>query len=144
MSANGLEVFDRTLQSTNGWLGRLMEDLGTSRQEAWHILGAVLRLVRDRLPVDHAAHFGAELPMLIRGHYYDQYRPAGMPEKWRTDSEFVEKLEKGLDPVGPVEPKRAAVAVFGLITRELDAGLVVKIRDAMPEDVREAWPVPAA
>jgi len=144
MSANGLEVFDRTLQSTNGWLGRLMEDLGTSRQEAWHILGAVLRLVRDRLPVDHAAHFGAELPTLIRGHYYDQYRPSEMPEKWRTDSEFVEKLEKGLDAVGPVEPKRAAVAVFGLITRELDAGLVVKIRDAMPEDVREAWPVPVA
>ena len=50
MSATGLEVFDKTIHTTNTWLGEVMEKLGPDRQVAWHVLGAVLRAVRDRIP----------------------------------------------------------------------------------------------
>jgi uncharacterized protein (DUF2267 family) len=71
MSATGLEVFDRTLQTTNTWLGEIMETLGPDRQIAWHALGAVLRTVRDRIPLGLglAPHLGAQLPLLVRGAY---------------------------------------------------------------------------
>jgi uncharacterized protein (DUF2267 family) len=51
MSATGLDVFDKTLQTTNAWLNEIMSDLGPDRHIAWHVLGAVLRTTRDRLPI---------------------------------------------------------------------------------------------
>jgi uncharacterized protein (DUF2267 family) len=67
MSATGVDVFDKTLQTTNIWLDEIMEEMGPDRQLAWRILGAVLRALRDRLPPDLAAHLSAQLPLLVRG-----------------------------------------------------------------------------
>jgi uncharacterized protein (DUF2267 family) len=72
MSATGLDVFDKTLHTTNIWLGEMMDDLGPDRHVAWHALSAVLPTLRDRIPLDLAAHVRAELPLLVRGVYYDQ------------------------------------------------------------------------
>ena len=69
MSATGLDVFDRTLQTTHTWLNEINEDIGPDRLVAWHVLGAVIRALRNPLPLDLAAHFGAELPLLVRGTY---------------------------------------------------------------------------
>ena len=71
MSANGLEVFDKTIQTTNIWLNEIMERLGPDRQVAWKVLSTVLHKLRDRLPLELAAHLGAQLPLLVRGVYYD-------------------------------------------------------------------------
>ncbi len=67
MSATVLDVFDKTIQTTNIWLDEIMERIGPDRKLAWHTLGAVLRALRDRLPVDEGAHLAAQLPILVRG-----------------------------------------------------------------------------
>ena len=36
MSATDLEVFDKTLQTTNIWLDEIMAKLGPDRRVAWH------------------------------------------------------------------------------------------------------------
>jgi len=77
MTATGLDVFDKTLQITNTWLDEIMSELGPDRHFAWHALGGVLRPLRDRLPADLAAHLGAQLPLLVRGLYYDQMESGG-------------------------------------------------------------------
>ena len=79
MSATGLDVFDKTVQITNIWLNEIMEDIGPDRRLAWKVLSVVLRKIRDRVPVELAAHLGAELPLLVRGAYYDQFEPAKQP-----------------------------------------------------------------
>jgi uncharacterized protein (DUF2267 family) len=71
MSATGLDVFDKTLQTTNSWLDEFSEALGPDRKLAWKVLSVVLHKLRDRMPVELAAHLGAELPLLVRGAYYD-------------------------------------------------------------------------
>jgi len=76
MSVTGLDVFDKTLQTTNIWLDEIMAKLGPDRQVAWHVLTAVLHALRDRLPVGLAVHLGAQLPLLVRALYYDQWRPS--------------------------------------------------------------------
>ena len=55
MSATGLDVFEKTLQTTHIWLGEIMEQHGPDRKVAWHILSVVLRVLRDRLPPEIAA-----------------------------------------------------------------------------------------
>jgi uncharacterized protein (DUF2267 family) len=139
MSATGLDVFDKTLQTTNVWLNEIMEATGPDRQVAWHALGAVLRTIRDRIPVDLAAHLGAELPLLVRGVYYDQWRPVDQPERYRTADEFLRHVTDNLGAIRPVNPQIAARAVFDVLSRHLPAGQVGKVRDALPEEVRDIW-----
>ena len=139
MSATGLDVFDKTLQTTHIWLDELMEEIGPDRQVAWHVLGAVLRAVRDRVPLELAVHLGAQLPILIRGTYYDQWSSPGAIDKSRTLEEFLARIGQGLANTRPVNVRHAARAVFGILSRHIDPGQVEKIKHSLPEEVRAIW-----
>ena len=72
MSQTGVTAFDSTLQTTNVWLHEIMDRMcWQDKHRAYHGLRAVLHALRDRLPVDQAAALGAQLPMLVRGFYYE-------------------------------------------------------------------------
>ncbi|HEY0649451.1 DUF2267 domain-containing protein [Phenylobacterium sp.] len=139
MSANGLEVFDKTLQTTNTWLKEIMAVIGPDRQVAWKVLSVVLHKLRDRLPIQLAAHLGAELPMLIRGAYYDQYQPARQPSACRNLEQFHAEVAEWLSDTRPVDPKDAVNAVFAVLSRHLPAGQIEKVRGALPHPIRTAW-----
>jgi uncharacterized protein (DUF2267 family) len=140
MSATGLEVFDRTLQITNTWLDEVMETLPRDRKLAWHILGSVLRTIRDRVPVNLSAHLGAQIPLLVRGTYYDQWRPSETPKAWRSADEFLSIISEELSSQKPVDAKDAAQAVFRVLNHHVDPNQVEKVRHALPEDVQALWP----
>jgi uncharacterized protein (DUF2267 family) len=140
MSATGLEVFDKTLQSTHIWLDEIMQEIGPDRHLAWHVLGAVLRTLRDRLPLGLAAHLGAQLPILIRGTYYDQWEPREKPLELRSEDEFLEHISQGAWNTRPVNVRNATRAVFRAIAHHVDAGQVRKVVDALPRDVKALWP----
>jgi uncharacterized protein (DUF2267 family) len=138
MSA-GLEVFDKTLQTTHIWLDEIEDSIGPDKQVAWHVLGSVLRVVRDRISPGLAAHLGAQLPLLVRGLYYDQWRASEQPQKWRSADEFLGLIAKELASLRPVNAENAARAVFQVLNHYIDPGQVAKVREALPEDVRRLW-----
>jgi len=139
MSATGLEVFDKTLQTTNTWLGELMEALDTDRHTAWKVLGVVLRKLRDRVPVELSAHLGAQLPLLVRGVYYDQFEPAKQPTRCDTIEQFSAAVATHLTDTRPVDPALAVRAVFALLSHHIPEGQIGKVQDALPRHIREAW-----
>jgi uncharacterized protein (DUF2267 family) len=140
MSATGLDVFDRTLQTTNTWLGEIMQTLGHDRRVAWHVLGSVLRALRDRLPLGLAAHLGAQLPLLVRGLYYDQWQPSEAPLKLHSLDEFLGAVSAGWRKPSPVDPADAARAVFQTLNHYVEPGQIAKIRASLPEELRQIWP----
>jgi uncharacterized protein (DUF2267 family) len=144
MSATGLDVLDKSLQTTNIWLKEIMqsEAVGPDRQVAWRVLGAVLHTLRDRLSVEQVAHLGAELPIVVRGLYYDQWHPAGKPERERRAEEFVARVNSGLHDIRPVNPAEATRTVFRVMNRHISRGQVDKIRQSLPEDIRRLWADP--
>ena len=139
MSATGLEVFDKTLQTTNIWLNEIGDRLGPDRQLAWKVLSVVLHKLRDRLPLELVAHLGAQLPLLVRGVYYDQFEPARIPTDCRSPEEFVEDVGEWLSDARAVDPEEAIAAVFALLERHLSDGQVAKVRNALPRGIRMLW-----
>jgi uncharacterized protein (DUF2267 family) len=142
MTTTGLDAFDKTVQVTNTWLNDVMAVHGPDRQVAWHVLNAVLHALRDRLPVGLSAHLGAQLPLLVRGAYYDQYEPEKLPEKSRSLEEFLERVQEELKFIRPIDSKDAVKCVFGVLSHYVDPGQVRKVRAALPEQVRDLWPDP--
>lgn len=139
MSANGLDVFDKTIQTTNIWLNEIMEDIGPDRQVAWKVLSVVLHKLRDRLPVELAAHLSAQLPLLVRGVFYDQYEPAKQPSDCHSLEEFCEEVGEWLRDTRPVDPHLAIRSVFKVLSRHVPEAQIVKIQDALPRDLRASW-----
>jgi uncharacterized protein (DUF2267 family)/CBS domain-containing protein len=144
MSVNGLGTFDRSIHASNLWLKEISKEIGADRRVAWRALGVVLRVLRDRLTVDDAAHLAAQLPLLIRGAFYEQYRPVIQPESIRSREEFIARVAGGLGSGGrPVSPERAVRAVLSTIQRHIAEAETAKVRHALPEDIRKLWPANA-
>jgi uncharacterized protein (DUF2267 family) len=137
----GLDVFDTTLQHTNLWLKDLMEGLGIDRHHAYKVLSATLHALRDRIGPENAIHLGAQLPMLVRGFYYEGWHPAGTPTRQRHKQDFLDYVSgdafRGLG-VG-VDPERAVRAVFNVMSNRLDPGEIEKLKKLFPEELRELW-----
>jgi uncharacterized protein (DUF2267 family) len=142
MSTTGLDVFDKTLQTTHIWLDEVMETVGPDRHVAWHVLGAVLRGLRDRLPLELAAHLGAQLPLLVRGAYYDQFQPGHAPEKLHTEDEFLTYVSGDLGGIRPVNVRKATRRVFAVLDHHVTPEQVDKVKRSLPEPIRRLWPNP--
>jgi uncharacterized protein (DUF2267 family) len=140
MSATGLEVFDQTLQKTNIWLKEIMDDVGPDRQRAYHALRAVLHTLRDRLTVEEAAHLSAQLPLLIRGIYFEGWHPAHKPTKERAKEEFLEKVAARLQGVEPMNPETATRSVLEVVQRNVDPAEVEHVKHMLPRSLQALWP----
>jgi uncharacterized protein (DUF2267 family) len=140
MKTHQPEVFDTTLQKTNIWLKQISDLLHwDDHQKAYHGLRAVLHVLRDRLPVDEAAHFGAQLPMLIRGFYYDEWKPASTPVKLKTAQEFYDAVGENFAADRNVNPMRLTQAVLQVLAQNLSPGELEKLRSIFPPHLREIW-----
>nr|PZN84292.1 MAG: DUF2267 domain-containing protein [Pseudomonadota bacterium] len=144
MSSTGLEVFDKTIQTTNTWLNDIAEDLGPDRQRCYHALRAVLFALRDRLTVDEAADLSAQLPMLIRGIFYEGYRPSIMPQRIRSRDEFLAKVNEHLQNIRPIGAEEAARAVFRVLEKRIPAGELNEVKQMLPPEIRALFPAAQA
>jgi uncharacterized protein (DUF2267 family) len=141
--STGLDVFDTTVQQTNLWLKDLMEQLGLDRKHAYRVLAATLHAVRDRIGPDNAVHLGAQLPMLIRGFYYEGWHVAATPTKIRHKDDFLDYVNSEVFRGLGVDPEVAVRAVFDVMAKRLDAGEVDKLTNLFPKELRELWPAGA-
>jgi uncharacterized protein (DUF2267 family) len=141
MKSHQPEVFETTLQKTNLWLKEISDLMHwDNHHKAYHGLRAVLHALRDRLPVPEAAHLGAQLPMLIRGTYYEDWRPAATPTKIKTAQEFYDVVQKNFTADRNVNPMRLTEAVMKVLAVNLSPGELDKLRGIFPPHLREIWP----
>jgi uncharacterized protein (DUF2267 family) len=62
---------------------------GGDHRSAYRALRSVLHVLRNRLTPEQAVHLGAQLPLLVRGIFYDGWRIAGKPSDERQPVEFA-------------------------------------------------------
>jgi uncharacterized protein (DUF2267 family) len=121
-----------------------MDEIGPDRHVAWHVLGAVLRTLRDRLTIEESAHLSAQLPLLVRGLYYDQWQPSRVPAKWRTQEEFMKHVADGLQDIRPVDQQAAVQAVCDVLAHHISKGEFDDVAGALPEKIRAFFEQAAA
>jgi uncharacterized protein (DUF2267 family) len=137
----GLDTFDKTVQESNLWLKDVMERLNTyDRHRAYSTLRAVLHALRDRIGPENAAHLGAQLPMLLRGLFYEGWDPTGKPTKERHENAFLAHIARELPHARTGEIEAGACAVLDVLSKHIDRGAAVKLAAILPQDLRKFWP----
>ena len=141
MSATGLDTFDRTLHETNHWLKIVMKELRTdSRRQAYVALRASLHALRDRIGPENSVHFAAQLPILLRGVFYEGWQPSETPTRERRLDDFLAYVESLLGPNTGIDPADALRASFPAIAESISFTEVLKLVNTLPRDLRILWP----
>lgn len=143
MSTTGLNVFDNTIQKTNQWLNQIQETLSLETKEsAYAALRATLHTLRDRIPPKEAIEFGSQLPMLVRGFYFEGFNPANTPVVDRHKDEFLARV-KELYHQEDVDTEQMVRAVFSTVNSFISDGQAEEIRQMLNADYRdEIWAKP--
>jgi uncharacterized protein (DUF2267 family) len=134
MGQTGFPNFDTTVQKTNQVLNQIEQAYGwpkDRRNQSYAALRAVLHALRDRLTVTEAAQLGAQLPTLLRGVYYEGWRPAAVPVKLHREA-FLQRIQREVpyEVEGGVE----------LLVRRVLAALRRYVTDGEWEDIKASVP----
>lgn len=137
MQASPIHVFDETVHLSNGWLTELMQRLATEEPHlAYRALRATLHALRDQMTAVAAARFAAQLPTLLRGVFFEGWRPRGRGRLVAGD--FLGQVAKEIgDPA--VDAAVVARAVVALMAERMSMGEVGRVIGGLPPEIRAIW-----
>ena len=120
-----------------------MQELNwNDRRKTYIVFRCVLHALRDHLSVRDAVYAGEQLPMLIRGAYFEHWDPAGKPLPLRSCDEFFSILAGSLARNGESGGSAEVVtrAVFRLLDRKATDGEIADLQAILPSAVIDLWP----
>lgn len=133
--------FSGAITTARDWLADLLQRLQwTERDTAFRALTACLHALRDSLPEDEAGSLGVKLPPLIRGFYFDGWRPGLRSGASRTRAAFLERIHDGVHRDPAIDPEQVAHAVFALLAARLPPTAIESARAATPAQLHGLWP----
>jgi uncharacterized protein (DUF2267 family) len=136
MPTTGLHPLDSSIHRTNEWLSQLALDLGVrDKLVAFNALRAVLASLREVLPLDVAAELAAELPLMVRGVYFDDWTPSREP---LPGAGLVARIGARLD--APMQSEPVLRATFVLLESRSSRSVVGSLKRALDDEARALWP----
>ncbi|MCF0093706.1 DUF2267 domain-containing protein [Micromonospora sp. NPDC049114] len=137
-----ISAFESSLDKTNLILKDIEAAYGwpkERRNQSYAALRTVLHLLRDRLAVNESVEFAQQLPVLVRGIYFDGWNPSDVPIKLNRD-DFLYEVRQGFpyDVEGGAE--RVTQVVLDTLRRHVTQGEWQDVKDTMPKDLATFMP----
>lgn len=132
------QLFRETIEKTNQWLRELTDRLKwDDPHRVYRALRTTLHLLRDRLPVNEAVDLAQEFPLMIKGIYFENWKPSRTPNKDLDREGFSQAIRLAFADVD--DPELVAFATFAVIRKHLSAGEGKDVGANMPEPLRLLW-----
>ncbi len=135
-------AFESSLDKTNLILKDIENAYGwpkDRRNQSYAALRTVLHLLRDRLPVNESVEFAQQLPVLVRGIYFDGWVPSDVPIKLNRD-DFLFEVRQGFPYDAEGGPERVTQVVLDTLRRHVTQGEWQDVKDTMPKDLAVMMP----
>lgn len=138
MATTRVDIIDRSVEKAHVWPNDLAEELATEDgQHAYRVLRAFLHALRDHLTVDEAAALAAQLPIFVRGVFYEGWDPSRTPEHARNLDSFLQRIAKEAGLAGETEASFAATAAIRVLSRHISPGEAASVLHMRPTHLRE-------
>lgn len=143
MTAQGLEVIDQSVHLTHEWINELAGRLDwSSKRSALRLMRVILHRIRDHLLVDEVAQLSAQLPVMIRGFFFEGWVPKDTPIKERHGKQFIAFISYQMSDTVEYRGHKDIKCVFDLLNARISRGEVEDIRASLLQDLRDLWPTP--
>ncbi|MEU8257894.1 DUF2267 domain-containing protein [Micromonospora inaquosa] len=142
MADSMISAFESSLDKTNLILKDIEDAYGwpkDRRNQSYAALRTVLHLLRDRLPVNESVEFAQQLPVLVRGIYFDGWVPSDVPIKLNRD-DFLYEVRQGFPYDAEGGPERVTQVVLDTLRRHVTQGEWQDVKDTMPKDLAVMMP----
>ena len=131
-----MKLFERATEKAMEWVKDMMTFLDTEDPErALHALRAGLHALRDRLTVEEAAQLSAQMPMLIKGLFFENWHPAGKPLRIRTQHEFLALVVENYGPHSDDYADDIVRSVFRVLQKHVSQGELTNIAMSLPAPI---------
>ena len=141
----GISVLDTAPHQAAKWIEEVDEAARCAdKQHAYRLLRATLHALRDWVNADQAADLGAQLPVLIRGIYYEGWNPSKTPKRQHGKGEFVAAVQSNFPGAPLRNPDLEIAAVFSVLNKHVTSGQLEQMRNALQKPLRALWPAPSA
>ena len=141
MSAAGISTFDETVQVSNQWLNELARAVDwDDKHRTYRLLRATLHALRDCLTAHEAVQFGAQLPMLIRGLYYDGWHMTDVARPDRSKKAFLAHVEAAFTRDPNSDTEGLVREVLKLLASKISPGEIGDVKHLLRADLRALWP----
>jgi uncharacterized protein (DUF2267 family) len=140
MTTTTIASFTQAAQQAQHWVNELSDDLMWNPHRAYRLLRSVLHTLRDFLSPEEMADLAAQLPVLVRGVYFEGWKPQEGLAPGRKKEDFVVRVERDLSDEVFLNPDHAIAAVFKILDRHLDQGEIAQVRNSMKKALRRLWP----
>lgn len=98
-----------------------------------------MHVLRDRLPIEEAVKLAAQLPLPIKGTYFDGWTPKDKPERYDKE-EFARRVHRQFGFDSNVNPSEVIRAVLRVMYSHMGEGELRNVRSNMPKDIQEWFP----
>lgn len=135
-------LFDSSVQESREWVADLAARLDLSDSHyALRGLTAVLHALRDELSVNQNAALAAQMPAMLRGIYFQEWKPLAFEPRHSSRDAFLERIDGAFARYEqPPDAEDLAEAVFSMLEERI-SGECRKIRRTLPSGLRALWPV---
>ncbi|MFW5705182.1 MAG: DUF2267 domain-containing protein [Nanoarchaeota archaeon] len=135
-----IKSLDKSMTKTLEWINDLSEDIGyTDKQHTYLVLKSVLHALRDRLTIEEATDLAAQLPLVIKGIYYDEYNPSKTPIKAKNEEEFYAMVDRGLKNNPEISSEQITPIVLGFLARRIGGDEIVHVISNLPPKIAALW-----
>ncbi|MCX5064733.1 DUF2267 domain-containing protein [Micromonospora lupini] len=137
-----ISAFESSLDKTNLILKDIEAAYGwpkERRNQSYAALRTVLHLLRDRLAVNESVEFAQQLPVLVRGIYFDGWNPSDVPIKLNRD-DFLYEVRQGFPYDAEGGAERVTQVVLDTLRRHVTQGEWQDVKATMPKDLATFMP----
>lgn len=137
-----ISILEKNIQHTMRWVYAIEEECNweeDNKKEAFLALRVVLRELRDLLPLETAIHLSAQLPLLIRGLFFENWSPHVNQPKIRRKEEFLASIADGLFSYPDVDPEEITRSVLKVLSGKISKGELEKIIAVLPNDIKNLF-----
>jgi uncharacterized protein (DUF2267 family) len=133
-----VSTFDHAVEKADLWIREMMRELGTQDpRQAYHALAASLQTLRDRLSVEEAAQLSAQLPLLVRGLFFEGWHPASTPAHVRRPEDLIALFGQKSGDGHEIDAERALAATFEVLRHRVSRGELESLAHLLPRSLSD-------
>lgn len=130
----------KTIEQSHAWIKILMHDYPfPNENKAFVLIRATLKALRDRLPMNEAVHLGSQLPVMLRGFYYEGWNPDNEITRIKSAHDFIQTVQVHLNGHEDIRLEEAVPVTMKLIFDMIDQGEAREVRQNLPPEIRNLF-----